>query len=163
MHRIRKAQQADRDQIVAMRLLLWPGSSAEEQRQEFDALMSSEMSGTLPGAIFVAENQNGALLGFLDAGLRSHADGCDTTQPVGFVEGWFVHESSRNQGIGRELMRAAEEWARALGCVEMASDALITEEVSLRAHEAMGFEVVDRCVHFRKAFERPKSSGTRDL
>jgi hypothetical protein len=31
----------------------------------------------------------------------------------------------------------------------MASDALIDNEAH-RAHEALGFEVVDRCVHFRK-------------
>jgi aminoglycoside 6'-N-acetyltransferase I len=32
----------------------------------------------------------------------------------------------------------------------MASDALIENEESQRAHEALGFDVVDRCVHFRK-------------
>jgi GNAT superfamily N-acetyltransferase len=41
-----------------------------------------------------------------------------------------------NQGIGRELMRSAEEWARAQGCVEMASDALTENEPSQHAHEA---------------------------
>ena len=49
-------------------------------------------------------------------------------------------------------MRAAEDWARAQGCVEMASDALIDNSESEKAHMALGFEVVDRCVHFRKAF-----------
>jgi len=42
-------------------------------------------------------------------------------------------------------MRSAEDWARAQGCLEMASDALINNEGSLRAHEALGFEIVDRC------------------
>jgi aminoglycoside 6'-N-acetyltransferase I len=32
----------------------------------------------------------------------------------------------------------------------MASDALIDNDGSQPAHEALGFEVVDRCVHFRK-------------
>lgn len=136
-----------------MRVLLWPNSSAEEQGQELDAVMSTRMSGTLPGVVLVAQSEDGALIGFLEAGLRSHADGCDTARPVGFVEGWFVHAANRNQGIGRDLMRAAEDWARAKGCREIASDALIAEEGSLRAHAAMGFEVVDRCVHFRKALQ----------
>lgn len=83
-------------------------------------------------------------------GLRSHADGCDTAQPVGFVEGWFVHEAFRDRGIGKELMRTAEDWARRQGCLEMASDTWIDDERSLRSHQALGFEVVDRCVHFRK-------------
>jgi serine/threonine protein kinase len=32
----------------------------------------------------------------------------------------------------------------------MASDAIIDNELSQRAHEALGYEVVDRCVHYRK-------------
>ena len=91
------------------------------------------------------------MTGFLEVGLRSHADGCDTRQPVGFVEGWFVREEHRGQGVGRELMHAAEEWARAQGCLEMASDALIDNAGSEGAHTALGFEIVDRCIHFRKA------------
>jgi aminoglycoside 6'-N-acetyltransferase I len=90
------------------------------------------------------------MTGFLEVGLRSHADGCDTAQPVGFVEGWFVHEAFRDRGIGKELMRTAEDWARRQGCLEMASDTWIDDERSLRSHQALGFEVVDRCVHFRK-------------
>ena len=104
----------------------------------------------LPMAIFVALDDGGALTGFLEAGLRSHADGCDPAIPTGYIEGWFVREEFRNRGIGRDLMRAAEEWALSQGCREMASDALIDNTVSLHAHEALGFEVVDRCVHFRK-------------
>ena len=71
--------------------------------------------------------------------------------PSGYVEGWFVQEAFRNRGVGKGLMRAAEDWARALGSVEMASDALIDNQGSLSAHAALGFEVVDRCVHFRKS------------
>ncbi len=91
------------------------------------------------------------LIGFLEAGLRSHADGCDPAHPVGFVEGWLVKEEMRGQGIGQRLLEAAEDWARAQGCTEMASDTWIDNELSQRVHEALGFQVVDRCVHYRKA------------
>jgi aminoglycoside 6'-N-acetyltransferase I len=47
-------------------------------------------------------------------------------------------------------MHAAEDWARSQGCYEVASDTWIDHESSQRAHEALGFEVVDRCVPFRK-------------
>lgn len=66
------------------------------------------------------------------------------------MEGWFVQEQFRNRRVGGELMRSAEDWARGRGCREMASDALIDNEGSQRAHEALGFDIVDRCVHFRK-------------
>jgi aminoglycoside 6'-N-acetyltransferase I len=130
--------------------LLWPDTSAEDHGRELDLLLSSGRSGILPAQILVSQAADGTLTGFLHVGLRSHADGCDPAHPVGFVEGWFVYPSLRNQSIGKALMHAAEDWARREGCLEMASDTWIDEEISQKAHEALGFEIVDRCVHFRK-------------
>jgi len=68
-----------------------------------------------------------------------------------FVALWpDVEPEHRRCGVGRALVAAAEAWARSQGCTEMASDAQLDNRVSLEAHEALGFEVVDRCVHFRK-------------
>lgn len=109
------------------------------------------MPGSLPLAELVCDAGDGTLLGFLEVGLRSHADGCDPVRPVGYVEGWYVAGSHRRQGIGAQLLRAAEEWARSKGCREMASDALLENEVSQRAHQALGFTVAARSVLFRKS------------
>lgn len=147
---VRQARISDQTQIAKMCALLWPDASVHEHGQEVALLLQSGMSGTLPAAIFVSHEDDGALTGFLQVGLRSHADGCDTAQPVGFVEGWFVHEPARRHGVGKALMHAAEHWARRHGCVEMASDTWIDHTDSQKAHQALGFEVVDRCVHFRK-------------
>jgi aminoglycoside 6'-N-acetyltransferase I len=144
---IRPSELRDRDDLVAMRCALWPQSSSEEQSAEVDAFVHS----TLPTVILVSVADDGTLTGFLEVGLRSHADGCDTARPVGYVEGWFVKESWRGEGVGAALMRAAEQWAREHGCREMASDALVDNEGSQLAHGALGFEVVDRCVHYRKS------------
>jgi aminoglycoside 6'-N-acetyltransferase I len=70
---------------------------------------------------------------------------------VGYIEGWYVSEDYRGRGIGKNLLAKAEEWARSHKCVEMASDALIDNQLSQRVHEALGYEVVDRCVHYRKS------------
>jgi aminoglycoside 6'-N-acetyltransferase I len=133
-----------------MRAQLWPDASEQDHVAELEA-QSSPGQSQFPVVNFVSEDERGALTGFLEVGLRSHADGCDTRRPVGFVEGWFVHEEYRGKGVGKELMDAAEEWARAQGCLEMASDARMDNAGSERAHTALGFEIVDRCVHFRKA------------
>jgi len=53
-------------------------------------------------------------------------------------------------GIGRKRLAVAEDWARRQGCVEIASDTWVDNEVSQRVHEALGYEVVDSCVHYRK-------------
>ena len=104
----------------------------------------------MPLIILVAEAIDGKLVGFLEVDLRSHADGCNPSQPVGYIEGWYVAEDHRHRGVGKKLLGNAEDWARSQGCVEMASDAIIDNELSQRAHEALGYEVVDRCVHYRK-------------
>lgn len=147
---VRIARASDRSQLATMRAALWPDQSGDEHGKEVDQALRAGMSGTMPAAILVAEAENGALVGFLEVDLRSHADGCDPAQPVGFVEGWFVRDEFRKRGIGRQLMRAAEEWSRQHGCREMASDTWIDHQVSQQAHQALGFEIVDRCVHFRK-------------
>lgn len=130
--------------------LLWPDTPATEHRKEIAVLLTTGNCGTLPAAIFVAHDETGKLTGFLQLGLRSHADGCDPAHPVGFIEGWFVHEPLRHHGIGAALMRAAEQWARTQRCIEMASDTWIDHTLSQTAHQSLGFEIVDRCVHFRK-------------
>jgi aminoglycoside 6'-N-acetyltransferase I len=151
MPNIRPAEIRDCREIARLHLLLWPECEFVEEKRQIEALLSSGRCGTLPAAVFVAEAADGTLVGFLEAGLRSHADGCDTSRPVGFVEGWFVQQEYRKLGLGRALMLSAENWARRHEAIEMASDALITEEGSHLAHRALGFEVVDRCVHFRKS------------
>jgi aminoglycoside 6'-N-acetyltransferase I len=82
--------------------------------------------------------------------LRSHAEGCDESRAVGYLEGWYVDEPCRRQGIGAALLRAAEDWARSQGCREMASDAGLENKISQRVHTALGFTEVGRAVNYRK-------------
>ena len=132
-----------------MRNALWPDGSIEEHARELRAILRGESPGTLPYRIFVAEKA-GAIVGFVEVGLRSHAEDCDPRQPVGFLEGWFVVESERRSGVGRALVAAAEQWARDQGCIEMASNTWLDAGVSQKAHQAVGYEIVERTVHFRK-------------
>jgi aminoglycoside 6'-N-acetyltransferase I len=148
--RIRLAQLADRDQLLHMRQALWPKPSAEEHARELTLILEGKAPVTMPLIILVAEASDRIVAGFLEVDLRSHADGCNPLRPVGYIEGWYVAENYRHRGIGRKLLAAAEDWARSQGCVEIASDTWVDNEVSQRVHEALGYEVVDRCVHYRK-------------
>jgi aminoglycoside 6'-N-acetyltransferase I len=56
----------------------------------------------------------------------------------------------RRQGIGGLLTAAAEAWAVEQGFKEMASDCEIGNHVSRQAHFALGYEEVERLIHFRK-------------
>ena len=99
--------------------------------------------------MLVAASDDGQLIGFLEASIRPFVEDCHTDH-VGYLEGWFVEPEHRQTGVGRELVRNAENWARQKGCTEMASDAEIGNESSLSAHTRLGYEVTSRLVHLRK-------------
>ena len=148
--RVRLAVSADVGPVARQFHALWPDGSLAEHEEEARAILAGSPPSSMPLVVFVAE-VNRQVVGFIEVGLRSHADGCDGRQPVGFVEGWYVEREHRRRGVGRALMGTAEDWARSQGCTEIASDTWIDNEPSQRAHEALSFEVVDRCVHYRKA------------
>lgn len=133
-----------------MRHLLWPDASADEHARDVAPLLDGIAPGQLPTVVLVGEDETRRLAGFIEVGLRSHADGCNPSHPVGYVEGWFVAPSHRRKKIGARLLAAAEDWARSQGCHEMASDTWLDNLDSQRTHEALGFQVVDRCVNYRK-------------
>ena len=147
---VRPARLADADVVARLLHGLWPEGTVAEHRAEVVSILSGAPPSALPLVVFLAEAA-GQVVGVIEVGLRSHADGCDGRHPVGFVEGWYVEPEHRGKDVGRALMLAAEGWARLQGCRELASDTWIDNEPSQRAHEALGFEVVDRCVHFKKS------------
>ncbi len=146
---VRPATLNDRRALAQARAALWPTAPLEQHDAEVGRILAGEPVTTLPLQILVAEFE-GRMVGFVEVDLRSHADGCDPARPVAFLEGWYVAPGMRRRGVGAALVAAAEEWGRAHGCTEIASDTWIDHDESQRAHEALGFIVVDRCVHYRK-------------
>ena len=141
---IRPLEETDIPRWIALRAELWPHESpAELDRQGRAALVAEP-----PLVVFVAE-ENGRLVGFLELGLRSVAEGC-TGSPVPYVEGWYVAADERRRGVGGTLMQAAEEWSRAHGYRELGSDTEAVNRLSRAAHAALGFEEVETLVVFRK-------------
>jgi aminoglycoside 6'-N-acetyltransferase I len=141
---IRHITEGDRVDWVRLRNALWPGSLSDheaETRTYFEGSRGAHI-------IFVAE-AGGRVVGFLELDARKYAPGC-TSSPVPFIEGWYVEPALRKRGIGRALVEAAEERARAEGHFELASDAELENTDGIAAHRALGFKEVERVVCFRK-------------
>lgn len=141
---IRPYRDADWSEWLRMSVALFPDAGADDL-----AAGMAESRRRTDLEVFVAERGDGSLAGFVEAGTRPYADGCDTS-PVGYLEAWYVDSDVRRQGIGRALVAAAEGWARGRGYREMASDARLDNTVGHAAHRRAGYAEVDRVVQFRK-------------
>ena len=141
---IRRAAHEDKPDWLRMRHGLWPESPLEYLALDLDDLLADDDT-----AIFMAFNDNAQPVGFIEVGLRTYAEGCETS-PVGYIEAWFVGIHVRGQKVGRSLMEAAEKWAWERGCTEMASDTWLENETGIAAHLRMGYYEADRLVHFVK-------------
>ena len=142
--KIRPAISADMAEWLRMRLALWPDNSADELSAEMATILGNPVT-----PVFVADRGNGKLGGFIETGMRSYAEACHTS-PVGYIEGWYVDPDLRRQGVGRRLVRAAEDWARSQGLQEMASDTWLDNDISYCSHLALGYQESERLIHFRK-------------
>jgi aminoglycoside 6'-N-acetyltransferase I len=145
---IRPIEARDAAAWARMRARLWPRAERDELVRETGAFAAGEGE-TMLAAVFLAEDDRATPLGFIEIAVRAFSDGCES-MPVPHVEGWFVEAFARGRGIGRGLMSAGEVWATAQGFNELASDTEVHNASSQRAHEACGFEEVDRLVKFRK-------------
>jgi aminoglycoside 6'-N-acetyltransferase I len=147
--RIRLTTHADVDSWTALRAALWPEEDTARLRDDVEAYFEGVIPVAMLAAVFLAEAPSGEIVGMLELSLRPYADGCDSS-PVPYVEGWYVAEAYRRQGVGAALLKAAQDWARERDYTEMASDALLDNTDSERAHKALGFTEIERAIRFRK-------------
>ena len=138
---IRKAEFSDLPVLTDLALKLWPDHDREEMYEELASLVEKP-----DAAFFLVENASG----FVQCQLRhDYVEGTESS-PVGYLEGIYVEEGCRRQGLARELLAACENWARERGCREFASDCELTNTQSLRFHLSLGFEEANRIICFAK-------------
>ena len=134
--RIAPASPADAPEVQPLRRALSPDDEGAPYEHELTLL---------------ARDDAGAAIGFAEASIRRDpVNGCETS-PVGFLEGLFVTPAQRRHGIARALVDAVADWTRAQGLHELASDALLENEVGHAAHHAIGFAETERIVCFKRA------------
>jgi aminoglycoside 6'-N-acetyltransferase I len=143
--RIEPINAAMKPEWLALRLLLWP-DEAENLAGDLDRVLADP-----DAANFIVRDAGGAAIGFVEVMIRhDYVNGCETS-PVAFVEGLFVVEAHRRQGVARALVARVAVWAKERGLTELTSDALLENTQSHALHQAIGFAETERVVYFRKA------------
>jgi GNAT superfamily N-acetyltransferase len=86
--------------------------------------------------VLVAEDDVGRVVGWLHVAARAQL----TENVCAEILGLVVDESARGAGIGASLIRAAEDWARGIGCERVRVRSRHTRERAHRFYERAGYE-----------------------
>ncbi len=143
---IRELHAGDVELWLTMYRQLWPNHT--------DAALTAEMQRIFKSSkrsAYVAEH-NGAAVGFAEYALRDYANGCHS-QPVPFLEGVWVSEEYRSQGIARALVQYLEKKARLAGFTEFGSDVELSNYQSQLMHERLGFVQTEKVIFYRKVLD----------
>lgn len=141
---IQKATEKELLLLAELACRLWPGHSPADMQAEYAQLLAQS-----DAAFFLAYAED-LPVGFAQCQLRyDYVEGTEHS-PVGYLEGIYVAENCRGQGLARALLGACEDWARSKGCTEFASDCELNNMQSLRFHKQVGFEEANRIICFTK-------------
>ncbi|AFZ11303.1 GCN5-related N-acetyltransferase [Crinalium epipsammum PCC 9333] len=143
--KIIKITRSNFNEWLDLALKLWADQSSQEMQESLANILKSERE-----AGFLVRNANGKTMGFINLSLRYDYVAGATNSPVAYVEGIYVKDEYRNQGVGKYLIEFASRWALEHGCTELASDALIENTASYDFHTKVGFQEVERVVTFIK-------------
>jgi RimJ/RimL family protein N-acetyltransferase len=100
-------------------------------------------------AVFVAEREDGTLVGRLSVGRDPHP----ASTHVADV-GLMVAHDARRQGVGTALLRAAADWARGAGIRKLELHVFPWNEAAIALYDAFGFEREGyRKHHYRRGGE----------
>ncbi|NLW56622.1 MAG: GNAT family N-acetyltransferase [Firmicutes bacterium] len=66
------------------------------------------------------------------------------------IAGLVVEKNSRRMGIGRRLLEAVEEWAKAHGCSQVCLDSNIVRKEAHQFYQRVGYELSKTQYTFRK-------------
>ena len=141
---IRKATMNDLPRLTELALELWHEHAADKMYYDLGKIMVSGES------VFFLAYEADKPVGFAQCQLRhDYVEGTETS-PVAYLEGIYVKEIFRELGFACQLLKSCEDWARAEGCVEFASDCEIDNTESLAFHLKLGFKEANRIICFSK-------------
>jgi RimJ/RimL family protein N-acetyltransferase len=153
---IRRSDPADAEQLTRLADSVsaepegWLISVAGEWRSAGDERRFLKALRRYPhAAVFVAEREDGTLVGRLSVGRDPHPASAHVADV-----GLMVALDARRQGVGTALLQAALEWAREAGIRKLELHVFPWNEAAIALYEAFGFEREGfRKGHYRRGGE----------
>ncbi|MDO8320786.1 GNAT family acetyltransferase [Rhodoferax sp.] len=120
----------DRGQVIE----LWRTVFGYEAAHNEPSLAISKKTATNDGMFFVASKE-GRIVGTVMAGYDGHR---------GWLYAVAVHPDQRCSGLGRKLVRCAEEALTEVGCMKINLQLLVTNEATSAFYKSLGYSVEPR-------------------
>jgi ribosomal protein S18 acetylase RimI-like enzyme len=127
---IRPAERADAPALAELMTQLRYPTSAAEMERRLESILPNERFKT-----FVAEVDD-CVSGMIGASATESYEHNDST---GRIVALVVSEEARRGGIGRELVRAAEQWFAENGISRISLTTRLDREAAHRFYEASGY------------------------
>lgn len=132
------------DNLMGLVQDLWEDCSFEEEFENYKSIIGSEEE------ICHLIKDKEAYIAFIHASIRNdYVEGSDEL-PVAYIEAIYVKPEYRQKGIAKNLIDAAENWAKQKGLKQIASDTEIDNIASIDFHRKVGFHEAGRIVCFIK-------------
>lgn len=154
-YRLIRKDDYDMKEYHRMRFTLWPKHDEDDLYNEMLKILDGKTfyKNELSWTVFVAVRDNGSLGGFIEITIYPEFNYCES-KPIGYIEGWYVDEDLRNNGVGKKLVDTAKNWVLDNKCTEIASDVENDNIISQLAHQALGFEQFNEangCKFYKKS------------
>jgi ribosomal protein S18 acetylase RimI-like enzyme len=138
---VRPVTSQDREAILALvpRLAATgtpPGRDAHQITATDIQTIAEAIERRQPGTQLLVAEQGGSLAGFIH--LKTVTD-YYTRQEIGHISDIVVAAEAEGQGVGRALMAAGEEWARARGYPMMELNVLVDNAGARALYERLGY------------------------
>lgn len=142
MATLREARPEDVSYLAELSTQLGYPASPEDMARRLSEILNDDR-----GVVFVAESEDGSVIGWI------HVYYCPSliVEKEAEIGGLVVDEKHRSQGIGTSLVRKAEEWARAKGCRTIIVRANVIRHRAHEFYRSLGFSELKIQKVFRKA------------
>lgn len=117
----------------------------QSTKEEISARLA-EMQDSSQYAVYVAELPGGRIAGWIGVHVFRSVE----TNPCAEISGLVVDQQIRSRGIGKILLRTAENWARSRGCDAVSVLSNVKRDRAHRFYTNNGYELVKTQMSFRK-------------
>jgi len=139
---VRPARAGDAKRIALLSHELGYPSTADEVRRRLRRIRQDDRH-----AVYAAQLPGGEIVGWVHLFLHETVE----TEPRAEVGGLVIDEAFRRRGLGRLLMRCAEEWALGKGCRLVSLRSNVVRKEAHLFYKRLGYRIAKTQHAFRKA------------